>query len=100
MQNEQKTSNNKAKNLAIFLSALCETGQTSAGEAIGRDASFMSRLKSGEKSINLDEFITLLDTLQLELHHTNQDEVKVNNDVYESLITLSQLGLKQLNVRG
>lgn len=93
---ENKTSNTAAQNMAKILSALCEIGTAAAGEIIGRDPTFISRLKSGEKSLTVDEFSTLLAGIGLEVVELTNDRVQIDRQLHESLLTLSRVGLSAL----
>ncbi len=87
-------SKKSANNYAAILTAIHELGVSHSGEAIGRDASFITRLKSNEKKISLDEFITLLTVWNLELTDGDADKVKVDRVLFKALTELSH---KQIN---
>ncbi|QSX32486.1 hypothetical protein JYB87_11990 [Shewanella avicenniae] len=91
------TSNKAAKNYAVLLSAICECGNSDAGEAIGKDAAFISRLKNGERSITLQDFATLLTAIGLELISQADQAVTIDKQLYESLGYLARRGLDVIN---
>lgn len=93
---EQKTSKTGAQNMAKILSALCEIGTSAAGEIIGKDATFISRLKSGERSLTIDEFSLLLAGIGLEIVELTNDRIQIDRQLHESLLTLSRVGLGAL----
>lgn len=93
------TSKQAAQNLAKILSALCEIGTSAAGEIIGRDPTFISRLKSGEKSLTIDEFSKLLAGSGLEIVELTDDRIQIDRQLHDSLLTLSRVGLSALQVR-
>ncbi|MGL4939396.1 hypothetical protein [Shewanella sp.] len=91
------TSKSAAQNMAKILSAICEVGTTGAGEIIGRDPTFISRLKSGEKHLTIDEFSVLLAGIGLEVNETASDRVVIDRQLHESLLTLSKVGLQSIH---
>ncbi len=95
----QTTKSNKttATNISVLLSAICEVGNTLSGELIGRDAAFISRLKSGEKSITLEEFCALTAGIGIELAPKAEHQVTIDRQLYDSLMHLSRLGLDHIN---
>lgn len=88
-------SKKSARNYAEILSALCEVGNTKAGALIGRDAPFVSRLKSGEKQLSLEEFADLITGIGLEICSVAEDQVTVDRDLYESVTCLARLALSK-----
>lgn len=95
----QGVSTNKtaAKNISTILSAICQAGNTAAGEAIGRDAAFISRLKSDEKSLTLSEFSILVSTIGLEINNVAEDKITIDRQLYDSLTYMAKLGLNHLH---
>lgn len=97
----QGVSTNKtaAKNVSMILSAICQVGNTAAGESIGRDAAFISRLKGDEKSLTLSEFSILISTIGLEISSVAEDKVTIDRQLYDSLTYMAKLGLNHLHQR-
>lgn len=91
------TSKKAAKNVAAILSAICEAGNNTAADAIGRDAAFISRLKTGERTITLDEFAELISAIGLEIIATAEQSVTIDRQLYESLGYLARQGLNSIH---
>lgn len=97
----QATNNSKtaAQNMAKILSALCETGTSAAGELIGKDPTFISRLKAGEKTLSIDDFAILLAGIGLEIVEISDDRIQIDRSLHDSLLTLSKVGLHSLQTQ-
>jgi hypothetical protein len=87
IKNESKTA---AKNTAVVLSALNECGTTRSGRAIGKDASFISRLRIDEKKLTLSEWIQLMSFWRLEISQRHDDVILVDRAYHESLKYLAK----------
>ena len=96
MSNESQTSKQSANNLAILLTAICDLGVNAAGEAINKDASFISRLKSNDNKITLQEFTELLAASGLELRQIAEDRIVVDKKIYDALLSFANVGFHKL----
>ncbi|QPG06534.1 hypothetical protein IT774_05010 [Salinimonas marina] len=85
-----------AINMALLLSAIVETGNTPTGNLIGKDAAFVSRLKTGEKSLTLDEFAQLIAGVGLELAPIAETSITIERELFISLNYLARLGLASM----
>jgi hypothetical protein len=94
MRKHLTESKKSANNYALIFNAIHAVGVSSSGEAIGRDASFITRLKANDKKISLDEFVTLLGTWNLELTDGDADKVSIDRILFKAL---SELSHKQIN---
>lgn len=93
---KKRTANKKAaKNLADLLQAIATTGTSKLAESIGRDAPFISRLKSEESKLSLNEIAAFLAATNLELTPTFEDMITVERRLHEALATLATEGLRK-----
>lgn len=97
MMRPKSESKKSANNYAQILNAIHNVGVTQSGEAIGKDGSFISRLKSNEKKITINEFVELLTVWDLELVEASNDKVHVDRVLYQALLELSH---KQIHNAG
>jgi len=94
--NDGKISKSAAKMNALLMQGICGIGTKLAGEAIGRDPSFISRLKTGETKVTTEEFCTLLDACGLTILEITDDSITIKRSMYESLTEFADVGLKFL----
>ncbi len=87
--NKPTRESKKSANYALILNGIHAIGVSQSGKAINRDASFISRLKSGEKKISIDEIVELFDAWGLELVEQASDKVQVDRILYKALVELS-----------
>jgi hypothetical protein len=95
-----KNSTKGAMNLANLLSAICELGNTEAAKAIGREASFISRLKTNEKQLTLEDFAVLTAAAGLEIIPTAESTVSVDRELLTSLRHLAKMGINSMLPEG
>lgn len=93
MENE-KQNKSAAKLNAIILQSICDIGTKRAGDAIGRDPSFISRFKTGENKLSIDEICTLFFECDLTIEKSNTDYISLEKPLYDSLVEFANIGLK------
>lgn len=83
-----------AKAYSLILQGICSIGVKTAGEAVNRDPSFISRLKTGENKMTLEEFCTLLIACDLEVAQVDKENITITKAVYSSLCEFAEIGLQ------
>jgi hypothetical protein len=94
MMENEKRNKDTAKLNGVILQAICSLGTKKAGEAIGRDASFISRCKTGEAKLTIDEICALFIACDLIIERSNDEYISVEKPLYDSLVEFANIGLK------
>lgn len=84
-----------SKTELFFLRRFADVTKTSAGEAIGHDASFMTRFMEGTAKINLGELDKILAAVGAELVETKSGTVTMSAEKYDALKLLAIEGLSK-----
>lgn len=79
-----------AKNEAVLLRAIADVKQTTVGDAIGHDSSYVSNFLKGTQKFTLAEVLAMLDACGVALHRMSESEVLVSRDDLATYIKLAK----------
>lgn len=91
---EQIPADDSRKSASRVLHALASVGLKTVAAALDCDESTISRLKTTEQKINIESFCLMLETLGLKV--VSADDLTVDRERYQALLTLAEMGFAAL----
>lgn len=86
-----------AQNISVLTRALNDFGLTPAGRAIKHDHSYISRWRSGEQNMSLEDLLILMDALGLKFISAGSDMKVIDAEDHKTLLNLANKGLRAMN---
>lgn len=86
------------KNEAVLLRAIADTKQTTVGDAIGHDSSYVSNFLKGTQKFTLSEVLAMLDACGVALHRMSEDDMIVSRDDWKMYLTLAKRHMESVEV--
>jgi hypothetical protein len=87
-----------AKNESVLLRAIADTKQTTVGDAIGHDSSYVSNFLNGKQKFTLQEVLAMLEACNLAIHRLSEDDMIVSREDWKMYLTLAKRHMEDVEV--